>query len=120
MSNTQLTPVEPGNRIQLPADWADALGLHKPVLLHMAHQQGAGSLATEDRQLARACGQFGITAETPLDAALRQQVAAWEAAHLAPKGLARVLRRVHHWLQPIYPQAALDFWTQTSGGSHLP
>ena len=33
MSNTQLTPVEPGNRIQLPADWADALGLHKLVVL---------------------------------------------------------------------------------------
>ena len=27
MSNTQLTPVEPGNRIQLPADWVAELGL---------------------------------------------------------------------------------------------
>jgi hypothetical protein len=33
MSTTQLTPVEPGNRIQLPAEWADALGLHTRVLL---------------------------------------------------------------------------------------
>src|SRR6267378_7210334 len=74
-----------------------AIDLTDAILLHLAHQQGAGSLAREDRQLAHACGQFGITAETPLDAALRQQVAAWESAHLAPKGLARVLRRVHHW-----------------------
>jgi hypothetical protein len=33
MSTTQVTPVEPGNRIQVPADWADALGLHGLVLL---------------------------------------------------------------------------------------
>jgi hypothetical protein len=33
MSTTQLTPVEPGNRIQLPVDWTDALGLHGFVAL---------------------------------------------------------------------------------------
>ena len=33
MSTTQLTPVEPGNRIRLPADWADALGLRERVVL---------------------------------------------------------------------------------------
>ena len=33
MSNQQIAPVEPGNRIQLPAEWADALGLGKRVLL---------------------------------------------------------------------------------------
>jgi hypothetical protein len=29
----KLTPVEPGNRIQLPADWAQALGLRGLVAL---------------------------------------------------------------------------------------
>jgi hypothetical protein len=33
MSTTHITPVEPGNRVQLPADWADALGLHGLVAL---------------------------------------------------------------------------------------
>ena len=33
MSRTQFTPVEPGNRIQLPAEWAAALGLHQVALL---------------------------------------------------------------------------------------
>ncbi|HEV3263634.1 MAG TPA: hypothetical protein VG013_42760 [Gemmataceae bacterium] len=33
MSTTQLTPVEPGHRIQLPADWAEALGLRGLVAL---------------------------------------------------------------------------------------
>jgi hypothetical protein len=33
MSTTQLTPVEPGHRIQLPADWAEAIGLRGLVTL---------------------------------------------------------------------------------------
>ena len=33
MSTTQLTPVESGNRIQLPADWVEALGLRDLVRL---------------------------------------------------------------------------------------
>ena len=33
MNTTQVTAVEPGNRIQLPSDWADALGLHGLVAL---------------------------------------------------------------------------------------
>jgi hypothetical protein len=77
-------------------------------------------VATEDQQFAQVCSQLGITPQSPLDAGLRQQVAAWEAANLAPKGLARVLRRVYGWLHRIHPQAAQDFWSQTGGGSHLP
>jgi hypothetical protein len=33
MTPTQITPIEPGNRIQLPAEWADALGIHDRVVL---------------------------------------------------------------------------------------
>jgi len=33
MNPSQLTLIEPGNRIQLPADWAEALGLHGLVAL---------------------------------------------------------------------------------------
>ena len=33
MSTTHLTPVEPCNRIQLPAEWARALGLRGQVAL---------------------------------------------------------------------------------------
>jgi hypothetical protein len=39
---------------------------------------------------------------------------------LQPKGLPRVLRRVHKWLGQSHPKAAQDFWSQTGGGSHLP
>jgi hypothetical protein len=33
MSDQQIAPVEPGNRIPIPPEWADALGLHERVLL---------------------------------------------------------------------------------------
>jgi hypothetical protein len=33
MSNTHLIPLEPGNRIQLPADWVATLGLRGLVAL---------------------------------------------------------------------------------------
>jgi predicted nucleic acid-binding protein len=96
------------------------LDLTDAVLLHLARQHGAGYLTTEDQALAWACTQFGITPGSPLDAGLRRQVAAWEAVNLAPKGLSRVLRRVHQWLDQTHPQAAQAFWARTTGGSHLP
>jgi predicted nucleic acid-binding protein len=96
------------------------LDLTDAVLLYLTNLHGARYLATEDQRLAQACQPLGITPLSPLDAVLHQQVAAWEAAHLAPKGLARILRRVHDWLSQNHPQAAQDFWSQTSGGSHLP
>jgi hypothetical protein len=33
MSTTQTTPIEPGYQIQLPAEWAEALGLKGQVVL---------------------------------------------------------------------------------------
>jgi predicted nucleic acid-binding protein len=96
------------------------LDLTDAVLLHHTQQLGANILTTEDQKLALVCGQVGITPESPLDASLRQQVATWETANLAPKGMARMLRRVHQWLGQSHSQAAQDFWSQTGGGSHLP
>jgi predicted nucleic acid-binding protein len=90
------------------------------VLLQLAINKSARSIATDDQHLAQVCGQFGINAVSPLDAALRAAVAVWEAAHVPPKGSARVLWRVHQWLNQAHPQAAQDFWSQTGGGSHLP
>ncbi len=98
---------------------AHALDLTDAVLLNLTLRQGARFLATEDQKFARVCVQFGITPQSPCSAVLRQQIAVWEAANLLPKGLPRILRRVHQWLNQTYPQAAQDFWSQT-GGSHLP
>ena len=36
MNRTQIAPIEPGNRIRLPADWAEGLGLQGQVLLDRA------------------------------------------------------------------------------------
>ncbi len=96
------------------------LDLTDAVLLLLVHRQGARFLASDDHRLSLVCSQFGITPLSPLDSALRQAVGAWEASHLPPKGLPRVLRRVHQWLSHLHPQTAQDFWSQTGGSSHLP
>jgi hypothetical protein len=38
MNTSQTTSIEPGNRIQLPAEWAEALGLRDQVDLVMTEQ----------------------------------------------------------------------------------
>jgi predicted nucleic acid-binding protein len=97
-----------------------ALDLTDAVLLYLVHRHGARFLASDDQRLSLVCSQFGITPLSPLDSALRQAVGAWEASHVPPKGLPRVLRRVHQWLSHSHPQAAQDFWSRSGGGSHLP
>jgi predicted nucleic acid-binding protein len=101
---------------------ADTFGidLTDAVLLQTSQLHGALLLATEDKKLVQACQKIGITPETPIDATLRQQIAAWEVANLPAKGLPRILRHIHQWLNQIHPQTAQDFWSQTGGGSHLP
>ena len=96
------------------------LDLTDAVLLHLTQQHAASRLATDDHRLAQACSQLGVTPESPVDPALRQQITTWESANLAPKGLARILHRVHLWLKHAHPQAGQDFWVQTKNGSHLP
>ncbi len=96
------------------------LDLTDCILLHLACRHRAGYLATDDLRLAQVCPKFGITPLSPMDPVLRQAVGAWEAARLPPKGLPRVLRRVHQWLSQTHPPAAPDFWSHSGGGSHLP
>jgi hypothetical protein len=90
------------------------------VLLHLTQKLGGAFLATEHQRLAWAPTASGITPVSRLDRTLRNQVAAWEAIHLAPKGLPRVLHRVHQWLGLAHPKAAQEFWSQTGGADHLP
>src|SRR5438128_72120 len=133
-------PIEAGNRIQLPAEWIEALGLNGAVslektadgilvrparparladparplawgdarLLELGSRRGVKTIVTEDQPFATVCARQGIAAASPLDATLRQQVAAWESANLPPKGAVRMLRRVHQWLNQAHPQAAAD------------
>jgi hypothetical protein len=90
------------------------------VLLYQAQAHAVSRLATDDTQLARACQQVRISPETPIDATLREKMAQWERMHLPAKGLSRILRQVHNWLNLTHPEAAQEFWARTSGGSHLP
>ncbi len=99
---------------------AYALDLTDSVLLRLAQSVGANYLATDDQYLSQVCLRLGIAPLSPIDAALRQAIAAWETTHLLPKGVQRVLRRTHQWLSQHHPQAASDFWSLTAGGTHLP
>jgi len=96
------------------------IDLTDAVLLQTAQAQGALWIATEDGKLAQACRQVGITPETPIDAALRQQMALWETANLPAKGLPRVLHQIYQWLNRVSSKVAQEFWSHTGGGSHLP
>lgn len=90
------------------------------VLLELCRRHGAKHMATDDQRLAQTCGLMGIAPESPIDASLRQAITAWEVVNIAPRGLPRVLRRVHQWLSGAHVQAAQDFWSNSGGGSHLP
>jgi hypothetical protein len=85
------------------------------VLLHTSQALGASELATDDKKLAQACRQIGITPGTPIDSELRKRLTAWETDNLPLKGLPRILRYIHHWLSQNNPQIAQDFWSQTAG-----
>ncbi len=101
---------------------ADTLGidLTDAILLQTVQKQGVTRLATDDSKLIQACRQLGIVPENPIDTALRQQMAAWEAANLPTKGLPRLLYQIYQWLGRSYPHAAQEFWSRTGGGSHVP
>jgi hypothetical protein len=101
---------------------ADALGidLTDAILLQTVQKQGVTRLATDDSKLAQACRQLGIVPENPIDTALRQQMAAWEAVNLPTKGLPRLLYQIYRWLGQDYPHAAQEFWSRTGQGSHVP
>lgn len=99
---------------QLGIDLADA------VLLESCRLHGVSIVCTDDAKLGQTCVQLGLSAETPIPAALRQQMVAWESGHLPPKGLARLLHHVRTWLDRQDQRVATEFWNQTGAGSHLP
>jgi predicted nucleic acid-binding protein len=76
----------------------------------------------DDHPASAVCEQFirGHAGWFTTTFTLRQQMSVWERANLPAKGLPRVLRQVHYWLNQANSQTAQDFWSQTGGCSHLP
>jgi predicted nucleic acid-binding protein len=89
------------------------------VLLECARQRGVTVLATDDSQLAIACGTIGINVENPVTPALRAQMTTWENQNLPAKGLPRILLRVHRWIEQHDPQLAHVFHSATQALSRL-
>ena len=98
----------------------EKIDLTDAVLMQTALERQATFLATCDQRLAQVARQKGLDAPEIFDFPLRRAIAHWEEDNLSSKGLPRVLRRVHSWLEKQHPTAASDFWSHTGGGSHLP
>ncbi len=103
-------------------DCANALGidLGDAVLLETCRSHGAATISTDDAKFASVCGKLNVKAETPIDSAMRRQIAAWESANVPLKGLARLLSQVRTWIGNRDSSLAEDFWNQTGAGSHVP
>jgi predicted nucleic acid-binding protein len=95
-------------------DLADA------VLLETCRIHRVSMICTDDEKFVRTCVAVGLTAETPIDSAMRQQITVWESANLPAKGLTRLLFHVRHWIEQEEPRLAQEFWNRTGAGSHLP
>ena len=96
------------------------IDLTDATLLQAALALNAKVLVTEDTRLAQSAQILGLNIESPIDAALRQEIFAWEQAHLRQKGLPRILDAIHRWLLQADSETANAFWSQTGSGSHLP
>ncbi len=104
----------------LPLADTHRIDLTDATLLQAIHVRNLKYLATDDTRLAHAASTLGIVAESPIDAALRQEITLWEQTHLPQKGLPRILRSIYEWLLRNAPGSAESFWSQTGNGSHLP
>lgn len=94
--------------------------INDAVLLQACIERGIARIATDDRRFAHACANFGIIVENPITPAIRQQMAAWEAANLPPRGLPRLLTYIHQWLKTQEPNIATKFYEATGQYLHLP
>lgn len=96
-----------------------AIDFNDAVLLETALRRGVSVLATDDAQLAAACTAMQIRVENPVTAAVRSQMTSWEVQNLPPKGLPRILLRVHRWLEQHDPALAQLFHSATQALSRL-
>ena len=96
-----------------------SIDFNDAVLLECCRRRGVTILATDDSQLATACGTMGIQAENPVTPALRVEMADWENRNLPAKGLPRILLRVHRWIEQRDPALAGEFHSATRSLSRL-
>lgn len=94
--------------------------INDAVLLQTCIEHGIACIATDDRRFTKICANFGIIVENPITPKIRQQMAAWEAANLPPRGLQRLLSHIHQWLKTQEPDIATKFYDSTGQYLHLP
>ncbi len=100
-------------RLTLHIDLGDA------SLLVACQTNGVSTLATDDVGLAQASEALGIAADHPIGDDVRAEVARWEAGHLPAKGMPRILRQVHRWIDSHDRPLAQAFYSATQSLSRL-
>jgi len=103
----------------LPLRAAYGIDFNDAVLLQMCREHQVEILGTDDGRLATACSSLGMGVENPIDATLRTHMAEWEAQWLPAKGLPRILRQIHRWLERKDAALAADFHASTQALSRL-
>lgn len=78
------------------------------------------SIPSDDRKFGAFIEKQGLIWETPLSKETRQRIAAWEAHHIPPKGLPRVLTYIYRYLQGEDEKIALNFKNATHQLEKLP
>lgn len=149
MNTTRTTSIDPGCRIQLPLEWAEALGLKDQVALVMTAEgisvHTATSVTWDDifasrlsirratrplRPRSRRSAGMISSSSHPLDLGLDTMILVYGLLHEHPARAACeqmlrshtgwILRRVHDWISRSDPRTAQDFWSHIGAGSHLP
>lgn len=108
---------------QLPLILSDMKdhGLHgaDAALLALARED-QGILVSQDQALLRAAEAQGVAVRNPITPMLAVQVARWEAQHLPPRGLPRILGVVEAWIRRHDPSLADRFVLDTARLTRLP
>lgn len=113
-------PLEPDQIVPVTAAMRDHRIQAADASLLLLAQGERGVLYTPDGGLTRAAERLGVAVQNPVSAPLAGEIVRWEAEHLPPKGLGRILKSVERWLGREDVAMASRFVTATEGLTRLP
>lgn len=91
------------------------IDINDAILLQIGIEIGIPIIATDDKRLAKAVEDYGIVCENPITKEIRQEMAEWERINLPEKGIARIYKGVHKWLEDKDKSIADEFKSLTKG-----
>ncbi len=91
------------------------IDINDAILLQIGIEIGIPIIATDDKRLAKAVEDYGIVCENPITKEIRQEMAEWERINLPEKGIVRIYKGVHKWLEEKDKSIADEFKSLTKG-----